>query len=653
MRKKFIAALLWIALGASATAGDGWWMWEPIRWIQTNLRETDSGLDPQQLVDFLANYRANVLLLNMGGIVAQYPTKLEFHYASPHMPPGGDTFGEVLRLAQQRRIRVVGRFDFSKTQKPVFDAHPEWFFRRANGEPVIYNGLYSTCINGGYYRQHAMNILTEALERYEVDGLFFNMFGNQSTDYSGRFVGHCHCEACQHRFRERYGRDLPAQPDTQYREFLAECSREVAAAIGKLIHEKRPQAGYFNYMQELTDGIMSESNTAVSRPLPLWPYSASDNVNRARTSQPGKVAVNLNMQFVDYPWRFATVPKQEIALRMWQNLAHGGALTLAINGTPANQQDRQALEIGRPIFRWAAEHQQFYIAQKSAARVLLLRSTANQASYRGIFRLLTEQHVPFSVADNMEWLARDSYDLVIAADWAPRALESWLRNGGRLLIVSGRQPEFAPARVVKRWESVQGYMRVRDRAVLPSLTNADLLMLNGDYLELEASGRPALTFVPPSMFGPPEKIHVDMQDTDKPGLVFGGYGQGRFAWLPWDVGGLYYRHSLDSHAALLADVIERMLPNGRQVTTNAHPAVEFSLMQQGSRTLLHMVNVSGHSGTAYFPPAPMQGIRVAVAGRFSKAASQRDARNLPVRHGAGYTEFTLPRLLDYELVVLQ
>ena len=95
-------------------------------------------------------------------------------------------FGEVLRNAHARHIRVVGRFDFSKTQKAVFDAHPEWFFRKANGEPVIYNGLYSTCINGGYYREQAMKILAEALERYDVDGLFFNMFGNQSRDYSGQ-----------------------------------------------------------------------------------------------------------------------------------------------------------------------------------------------------------------------------------------------------------------------------------------------------------------------------------------------------------------------------------------------------------------------------------------------------------------------------------
>ena len=153
--------------------------------------------------------RANVLLLNMGGIVAFYPTAIPFHYASPDLPAGRDLFGDVLREAHARGIRVVGRYDLSKTQKAVFDAHPEWFFRQSNGQPVIYNGLYSTCINGGYYREQAMKILAEGLERYDVDGLFFNMFGNQSSDYSGRPVGLCHCDACRRKYRELYRKEIP------------------------------------------------------------------------------------------------------------------------------------------------------------------------------------------------------------------------------------------------------------------------------------------------------------------------------------------------------------------------------------------------------------------------------------------------------------
>jgi len=99
---------------------------------------------------------------------------------------------------------------------------------------------------------------------------------------------------------------------------------------------------------------MSESNTGVRRALPLWPLTAGDNVNRARNSEPGKMALDLNMQFVDYSWRFATVPTEEIATRMWQHLANGGALTFEVNGTLLDLQDRQAYETAKPIFAFAA-----------------------------------------------------------------------------------------------------------------------------------------------------------------------------------------------------------------------------------------------------------------------------------------------------------
>ena len=160
-RTRMRPGLLLLLAAHFLQAQPSWWITEPVRWVQTNLRETDAALDPHRLVEQLAAMRANVVLMGMGGIAAYYPTHTEFHYPSPYLPAGRDMFGDVLREAHARGIRVVGRFDFSKTQKAVYDAHPEWFFRRSDGEPVIYNGLYSTCINGGYYREQAMKILAE------------------------------------------------------------------------------------------------------------------------------------------------------------------------------------------------------------------------------------------------------------------------------------------------------------------------------------------------------------------------------------------------------------------------------------------------------------------------------------------------------------
>ncbi len=648
------AGILGLASGAVSTQSR-WWLDEPVRFVQTNLSETNSTVDPKALVAAVAEFPANTFLVNMGGIVAQYPTRVPFHYASEFLPPGRDLFGDVMRAARARGIRVVGRFDLSKTQKPVFDAHPEWFFKRTNGEPAIYNGLYSTCINGNYYREHAMTILTEALDRYEVDGLFFNMFGNPAADYSGNPMGPCQCDACQVRYRARYGRALPAVADADYRSFMADGSREVAAAIAELIHRKRPRAAFLTYIKDHTDGIMSESNTAVGRALPLWQYSASDNVNRALNSEPGKMAFNLSMSFVDYPWRYAHVPQAETQLRLYQNMAHGGPPAYAMVGT-MDQEDRQGLIAAKPVFQWHRNHEDLYVGQKSAARVLLLAG-GDTASYRGFFRLLSEQHIPFAVSENLRWIDDPSrpFELVIAPGRAPEELDRYVRGGGRVLVAGTTPPALPIGRVVGRRTATQGYWRVHDHTLFPSLKDTNLLFLDGEYVELARPDRPALTLIPTAMFGPPEKVWGDKVETAIPGIVFADHEKGRLAYIPWDVGGLYYRHSSQAHAGLMVDAIDRLLPTGRQLKTDAHPLVEMTVMDQPGRrrTLVHLVNGSGHSGTAYFAPLEMRDIRIEMTGTFERATAVGLNRSLPVTANGRYRAFTLPRLNAYEVVIVE
>ena len=656
-KSAWLIALVVLSLGFSADdAVHKWWMDEPIRLVQTNLRETDAALDPQRHVQQVAEFGANALLFNLGGIVAFYPTRVDYHYPSAYLPQGRDLFGEVLSEAHLRHIRVIGRFDLSKTQKPVFDAHPEWFFKRRDGQPAIYNRLYSTCINGGYYRDHAPKILTEALERYEVDGLFFNMFGNPSSDYSGNPLGPCQCEACRSRFQALYGRPLPDAPDDTYRRFMAQSAEEVADTLAQLIHRKRPKAAFLTYIQSHTDGIMSESNTAVNRPLPLWLYSASDNVDRARNSEPGKMAFNLCMSFIDYPWRFAPVPAGEIRLRLYQNMAHGAGPAFTVLGT-LDQEDMSAVRAARPIFQWHAEHEDLYVRQENAARVLLLGS--RQASYRGFFRLLAEQHIPFAVSDNLKWLEDKSrrFDLVIVPDGPSAGLEAYVREGGRLLVAGTTPPPFgAKTKSGEQPHSrIQGYWRIRDHSLFPSLAHTNLLFFDGEYVELEQQAAPALTLIPPAMFGPPEKVWADKQETVIPGLSVVKHGSGEMVYIPWDVGSLYYRNSSPAHAGFMADLVDHLISGRRQLRTDAHPLVEITVMRQPDkrRTLVHFVNLTGHSDTAYFDPVPFRSVKVQVRGDFNRARAVATKKPLSLTRKGDYVSFVLPQLNGYEVVVLE
>jgi len=170
--------------------------------------------------------------------------------------------------------------------------------------------------------------------------------------------------------------------------------------------------------------------------------------------------------------------------------------------------------------------------------------------------------------------------------------------------------------------------------------------------------RPVLTLIPPAMGSPPEKVWADKVETTVPGLVMKDHGAGRIAYIPWDVGGLYYRHSSQGHAGLMADVIDHLLAGrgGRQLRTNAHPLLEITVMRQASRnrTLVHFVNVSGHSSTAYFPPVEMRDVRVELAGKFRTATAVGLNQKLELTGGdQGTSVFVLSRVGENEVVVLE
>jgi hypothetical protein len=315
-----------------------------------------------------------------------------------------------------------------------------------------------------------------------------------------------------------------------------------------------------------------------------------------------------------------------------------------------DQEDRSALLAARPVFQWHARHEDLYVGQRSAARVLLL--PGERDSYRGFFRLLSEQHIPFAVSDEP---GGRTWDLVIAPAGAPAKLERFVRDGGRVLVAGAMEPAFPVRPVVARRPHTQGSWRIHDHALFPSLASTNLLFLDGEYVELSPLEKPLLTLVPPAMFGPPEKVWTDKVETEIPGLALADLGRGRVAWIPWDVGGLYYRHSSPGHGGLIADVVDHLLPGGRQLRTNAHPLVEVTVMSQPERgrTLVHLVNASGHADTAYFHPVEMRDVSIDVAGDFTRARAMVLGEALAVTRSCGRGSFTLPRLGAYEVVALE
>ena len=156
----------------------------------------------------------------------------------------------------------------------------------------------------------------------------------------------------------------------QYRQFMFASSREIAAEIGRLIRAKRPEAGYFNYIQEIHDGIMSESNTAVDRPLPLWPYRRATASIVRETVEPGEnVRQSEHAGCATYSWRFATVPRRRYRSAVLAELAHGGAADL--------RGERNARLAG-PAGAWRLPNRSFAGSRRTSS---LRRATERCASF--------------------------------------------------------------------------------------------------------------------------------------------------------------------------------------------------------------------------------------------------------------------------------
>jgi uncharacterized lipoprotein YddW (UPF0748 family) len=152
-----------------------WWKANNLRVIQTNLPAYEATLNVDSLISDLKYFSANTLLINAGGIMAFYPTKLEFQYVNPYMQP--NMLRDVVDKCHSAGIRVIVRFDFSRAHKSIFEKHPDWFYLSPQGERIINDDMYVVSINAPYEQEQLFNIVAEVIDLYPVDGIFLNMPG--------------------------------------------------------------------------------------------------------------------------------------------------------------------------------------------------------------------------------------------------------------------------------------------------------------------------------------------------------------------------------------------------------------------------------------------------------------------------------------------
>ncbi len=662
--------------------------------IQTNLREIDMrDIDAARVVADLEAFHANVLMINAAGIIASYPTKLPYHFQSPYLT--GSSLAEIVDACHRADIRVIARTDFSKVRRPVYEEHPGWAYRTPEGGIVDYNGDVHVCINGAYQQECMFEILRECLTAHEFDGVFFNMGGYQTRDYSRNYHGICHCEGCRRRFGEMFGLELPGREDRsdpacrKYRVFQRRTLAAHAERLDAFLRALGPDLCVAGNLRTRRGFIRQESGTGVDRPLPRWQYSASDNTRWAVGGYPEMVSSNTTVDFVDIPYRHVAVSPHEQRLRLAQSLANGGALDYYLIGRLDDHEDRSGFEAVKELFHFHAAHEDVYRDLRPVADIALVRRGGSE--YRGWFRFLVEHHFLFDVLRPEVLLERPAVagpksgtppwekyralvlpDLECVGDELAAKIDRFVEAGGAL-IATGRsglrddddEPRERPAMAclgVERVEFVRedmrsAYFKLDDKSGFRRFDLTDLILMDGPYVyaRYAADARARMRLVPPHHFGPPERCYYRTV-VDRPAFTVRSHGEGVAVHVPWLPGALFYRQGYPNTADFAADLLEGIC-GLRPVGGNLSPMVEVTLasMPDGARRVLHLVNGSGHFGVSYFAPVPMTGLEVEL----DSPRRPDSARSLVLGSACEFTwsesrlTVRLPRLDLFDALVIE
>jgi len=662
-------SLALVEAGLSETrAVDRWWL-EPQRMLQTNLREIDATMDLDRYVREVKDFGANVVLFNVGGIVGNYPTELPYHYRNPHMQ--GDLVATVLERLHAEGIRVIGRFDFSKINEKFAAQQPEWLYVSERGRHVNYNGQVHTCVSGGYQQEYMFEILGEAIDRYPLDGVFFNMIGYQRSDYSGNYHGLCQCRACKDKFREYSGMELPKTRDDnspvyrKYLEFTRMMSDRQFNRVNAFLKAKRPDLAICTYTPTGVDIIRMESN----RPLGQGTYHDTDKAKATLLTAGERQLANCAVHFIDIPYRHAAVSPYLTIRRIWQLWVNGAWLDFYCIGPLQRQEDRTGLDLVQALYRFHGANERWLKRTRPAGEVALVRRGG--AEYDGLLQVLCENQVAFELT-TLDASSLGTHPLAIVPDAGGLSekdcavLDAYVADGGKLLLTGKIPPAlkclkdaaFQQTRPAEKGSYIRIRAEDRQRLHRADLEKLDLVFLQGAFHVYDGGEgvEGLLRLIPGDMFGPPEKCYYRTV-SDHPALLVVRHGRGVAACFPWEIGSHYERQGHQGHAAIVMGTIDSALGLDRRLRVVTSPLVEVTHRQgtDGTFEWVALFNHSGQQGKVLHRPVPIRDIAINLRpSKEVKAVRLLHAgTELPLRRENGRVTVAVPELNHYEIVLFK
>lgn len=674
---------------AASNGRDKWWE-SPFGMFQTNLREIDMDMDVEATADFIKEYGSTAWLTSVGGILANYPTELDYQIINPLLKdrPGGDLVQETLNAARSRDIRLLARMDFSKVQLPVAEAHPEWLYISPNGTWQNHtNNVVSVCPSGNWYQERIFDILDEVMEKYELDGFFVNWAGFNENDYFRVYHGVCHCESCQKAWDEySNGAELPDGPeDANYDDWKTWSDGVIDEWTGRVrdrIAEKLPDAGLI--LGESSDIMFYEANNAIDREI--WHHETSQTVSRFKSHRP-EVPVLVNCaSFIDHAYRITMEEPHHFIQYHLQAMSRGANPSTYIIGVPGKI-PWPGFEGASQLMQFHKQHHDIYQGLKPISKTALVLPQESQMNethyeleampeYKGLYKTLQELHIPFDVVDQKyigeiaENNGFERYEVLILPslgrmyDSDVEIIDEWVAAGGTLIVTGDvgaeedgtLQLQSVPASRVA--ENITDPDDLWSMYIAPVQNRTENHYYQGPIIPLLGSYRlyewkdgaegmyKKLDYAP---FAPPEYIFGNVQ-VDERGVGIASHEDGKGVLFPMPVGWGYREIGMSA----FRDFFELVLGEigaAEPLKFNFSPHVEVTVNRNAERTVVHLINMSGirYQNFGQHLPIPAGSITIVNGGNKVQARSLRGGQKLKIEED----QIMVPGIDLFDVIVIE
>ncbi|KAJ4167423.1 hypothetical protein NW754_011238 [Fusarium falciforme] len=614
---------------------DLWWR-KPFGMLQTNLREIDADMGVEEVADYIEQHGADAWLIGIGGIQAQYPTKLPFHAKNSLLShrKSGDLILDAITVAHTKGMRLLARMDFSKVSAEIAAQHPEWCYKSPTGKLQQHDGdLVSVCPSGQYYQERIFDILDEVTRRYLIDGFFINWTTMNEEDYYKRYHGVCHCNSCQAQWNEySQGLELPCGPAdahyTQWLRFSREVIDELTSRIRGFIAERLPSACLI--LGKTADIMFHEANNAVGREL--WHHSTSEMVSSWISYRPDVPVLVNSTCFMDMPYRMASEEPAHFAQYLLQCISRGGYPSTYMMGTPGKI-PYLCLDIAGEITRFHKKWKHVYDGLRPLAKTgLVLPDRAQMAAtqfeeavseYRGLYAAMQELHIPFDVL-------------------AQERLQSMSESKG---LESSKSTTIAS-------NSSRHTLRPPQNEAHTHVYTGPIVPLHGVYhsFEWKAGSGGGYKMLARAPFSPPEKAYGNVQ-VEQRGYGTWNFDRGAGVVIPFTVGRGYRELGLGVFRDFFTRILREEGGAKELISCSIAEQVEVTVNENGSRLVVHLINMSGARKQNFGSHIPISSGTIQVLECKSNVwarALQAD-RVLEVKDGVVF----LPTLDLFEVVVIE